>query len=513
MNNKVFQFLKIRYINQFGISKINDNNSSIRTHARITLIGYITVFILVIGYFLSLPISMQQEGLLNSVNSYVVGLLFWGITIWTCLSGVGDMIVGKDHDYIFTLPLKEFEAKTILVLYQYIIQEVLVLIVLFSVQISMMIIHQFPIINLLVILLVGICIPIISIILNSIVSILVNLFFATINLKFQFLKTLLIFSIIIFPLVISYLKSGIKNPKIGIINASFFKWSLTRELGINQWLITIGLFGLTMLLLILFILFLTKKYEKILYLIGAAVVKSKEIKLHIQNQFISLFKDEFSRYLASFTYITNTILMPMLLIVVAALSFVPQFKMIDSVSLNNLGINVDISRAGVYYVLFVACISLTTTTSCGFSMEGNKIWIKRSLPISIAKMSISKICLNITLFLPGLIIAVLSCLFMMKLSGINTVILIVSLILDLIFISVLGLFFNLKFPNYEWNNEMEVVKQSLSTIITAFVSMLLISLSLIIIVFLDIKYLVVPIIVESLLILIFARLLARKRHL
>ena len=38
-----------------------------------------------------------------------------------------------------------------------------------------------------------------------------------------------------------------------------------------------------------------------------------------------------------------------------------------------------------------------------------------------------------------------------------------------VFITIVGIFFNKKYPNYDWDNEMIIVKQSLPVIVTALV--------------------------------------------
>lgn len=513
MNNKIFKILRIRFINQFGIAKLKDSDLSIKSHARITFVGYLVAFVLVLGYFLSLPMAMKYENMIEFTNPYVIGLLFWIITIWTCLSGIGNLIIGNDHDFIFTLPLKEYESKLFVLLYQYLIQTTITLIVLLGVQIALMIVHPFPLINILIILMIGIFIPIISLILNVTVFILVSFFLYKIHLKSIFLKTLLIFSMIIAPLIICYMKAGLENPKLGIIRSSILRYSLLKNINIEQCTILALALVLIISLLILFIQIVVKKYEAILFLIANSNSNNKKTSLGVKSQFRSLFKNEVDRYLSSFTYVTNTILMPVLLIIIGILSFIPHFKLIGNLSFNNFGIDINLSKESIYYILFTICISLTTSTSCSFSMEGDKVWIKQSLPISILKMSECKLLLNILLFLPGLIIAILRCIISSKIAVINMIILIISLVMNLLFISSVGLFLNLKFPNYEWSNEMEVVKQSLSTIITAVISMFLISVTAMIFVFLDMKYLVLPSCIELIFTLIFGFVISKKKYL
>ena len=86
------------------------------------------------------------------------------------------------------------------------------------------------------------------------------------------------------------------------------------------------------------------------------------------------------------------------------------------------------------------------------------------------------------------------------------------LISNLIFVTCLGLFINFKFPNFKWNNEMEVVKQGASTIITAFISMTLIGVTSILVIFTNFSYLFILSIVEVLLVVYFIKTLKNEKY-
>ncbi|YAR63645.1 hypothetical protein ACUIAK_14450 [Bacillus cytotoxicus] len=108
MKSKTMKLIRLRLRNQLGLSKLSDNDISAKTHAMITNIGYLTAFVLVLGYVVTLPYQMNQ---LEMVNPYIFSLLFWVFGIWTLLSGVKNVLVGFDHDQIFVLPIEEWQAK------------------------------------------------------------------------------------------------------------------------------------------------------------------------------------------------------------------------------------------------------------------------------------------------------------------------------------------------------------------------------------------------------------------
>ncbi|MGR5985594.1 hypothetical protein ACUC2M_15545 [Bacillus cytotoxicus] len=148
MKSKTMKLIRLRLRNQLGLSKLSDNDISAKTHAMITNIGYLTAFVLVLGYVVTLPYQMNQ---LEMVNPYIFSLLFWVFGIWTLLSGVKNVLVGFDHDQIFVLPIEEWQAKLLNIFSQIMMQTVLCAMVLFVAQIPMFLMHPFPLINLLVV--------------------------------------------------------------------------------------------------------------------------------------------------------------------------------------------------------------------------------------------------------------------------------------------------------------------------------------------------------------------------
>ncbi|MBR3119179.1 hypothetical protein [Lactococcus cremoris] len=481
MDKQMTELIRVRLRNQFEWSKLSDKNMSIKTHALLTMIGYLVAFVLVIGYAVSLPYQMNQELQLDMVNPYVFSLLFWVLGIWMLLSGVKNILVGFDHDQLFVLPIEEWKAKLVNIFSSYVIYFVLCGIVLFCIQISLFIFQPFPLINLLIVGIYVIMIPLLAIGSSIIVSLLVKWFLSLLRFRNTLVEAVLTLLIFIAPLVYAYL-SGPFDAKSGVIKTSFLPVSLLASISGNEWLkilllfvVVLGVFGGLCFVIV-------KKYNQIISLIGVKSTTVKRYNLAIDSTLMALFKKELNRYFSSFTYVVNTIIAPVALFIIGAglsLGLLPKFT---PIMINVL--NLTITSPFIYFVIFVACLTLTTTTSCSFSFEGKNVWIIQSLPISVNELSIAKGLLNVLLFIPGLVVAIIACWSAFELRGVDFIIHVVFLLTSLLCISTLGLAINLKFPSFNWSNEMVVVKQGMSTIITAVASMVLISLSAIISLFL-----------------------------
>lgn len=474
MNKQMKTLIQVRLRNQFEWSKLSDKNMAIKTHALVTTIGYLVALLLVIGYIISLPYQMNQELQLDKVNPYVASTLFWVLGIWTLLSGVKNILVGFDHDQLFVLPIKKWQAKLVNIISLYIIQLTLCGVILFSVQIPLYFFQPFPLINLLIVGIYVIMTPLLAIGGSIVVSILVKLFLFILNFRSTFIEAIFILGIFISPLVYSYVTVPF-NSKAGITNTSFLPVSLLKVVQANNWLEISLLFTTVLIVFSGLCLMIVKKYHSLAMLFGVNLTVNKNYVLEVRPILVALFKKEINRYFSSFTYVVNTIISPIALFVIAvglSLGLLPKFSpvVIDS-------LNLTMTSTFIYFIIFLVCLTLTTTSSCSFSFEGKNVWIIQSLPISVKELSIAKGLLNILLFLPGLMAASVACWSALGMRGFDFVIHIFFLLTSLLFVSSLGLAINLIVPNFNWSNEMVVVKQSMATIVTAVLSMILILLS------------------------------------
>ena len=509
MIDNFLKLLYIRFKNQLGVSKLNDISVSVKYHSRITFIGYCIAFILLLSYFVYLPFQMFKEGEIRYVNSYVTNLLFWILAIWTCLSGGISMIYSSDHDYIFSLPLEKWQAKLSIIIYQYILYFILTFVLCLGTQITLILIEHTAINNLIYIILLSICIPSLAIIMSMMITIIVRSILHFLKVNSHLIVSLLSFVLLVTPIITSYVKQGMTKPKLGIINSTILSFPILGGLSMQRQLTIVGIVVFTFIMSYMFLITVSYKYDNLITLFrNKSNTLSTNYQLDTRSPFTSLLKREIKLYTSSFSYMSNTSLMPILLLAVSIIYMLYGNKLIPELVLYN---KINISSDKIYYILFTTCLVLTTTTSCAISIEGRKIWILESLPISILEISCIKLILNILLFIPGLLFVFINCL-TMDLHVVQFIQAVFLLISNLIFVSYFGLFINLKFPNFNWSNEMEVVKQGISTILTAVVSMILVGVTSLLVIFTNFSYLFILTIVEVLLVIYFINTLRDKSY-
>ncbi|MEG2003499.1 MAG: hypothetical protein RR057_02745, partial [Clostridia bacterium] len=179
------------------------------------------------------------------------------------------------------------------------------------------------------------------------------------------------------------------------------------------------------------------------------------------SPFKSCLKKELSHLFSSANYLLNSA-SGALMLVVFTIMFVSQKGMQDSLTglLGASGLGLVVSISAIF-----AC-TMTSTTSSAISLEGKTLWIYKSAPVTVLTIFKSKICVNIIINTPLSFIytTVLSIVFKIPLA--NAILTTLLPIICIVFTSILGLLINLFKPKMIWQNEIQVIKQSLSVLLT-----------------------------------------------
>ena len=213
--------------------------------------------------------------------------------------------------------------------------------------------------------------------------------------------------------------------------------------------------------------------KKCLYINSATTRKSlvKE-KYKKKSKFTSLLLREMRRYFATPMYLLNTMLGIILVIIFTLYSFIDQKTIVKYLEIIGSIYNVNKTSVLCIFVISILII-LSNITYASISIEGGNREILKSYPISFKSIMMAKYIFHLILTIPVIIICsvILGISFKMTLwEFILCMILPVSLSA---FVGMLGLFFNLLLPNYDWKNVTYIVKQSPAAILTIIVSLLM----------------------------------------
>lgn len=214
---------------------------------------------------------------------------------------------------------------------------------------------------------------------------------------------------------------------------------------------------------VLFVLLVRGVFKKLNTLIMTARVRSryKMGELKTSSPFKALYIKELKRYFASPLYVLNTGLGVVILTMGAVALFFVDLEQL-------LGIGQEqISPFAMISIFTVFCICLSCTTMASISLEGKNLWIIKSIPVDSRTIFLAKIAVNLTILFPALVDVVILG-FALRLEASQLILLTLLLLVCSLYVSFFGLLMNLLMPNFNWNSEVVVVKQSVASLVTVF---------------------------------------------
>lgn len=193
--------------------------------------------------------------------------------------------------------------------------------------------------------------------------------------------------------------------------------------------------------------------------------------LSVGSALKALWKRELKRYFSSSIYVTNTIMSYLLMAVFAVALWAVGLDKIRE----QLPIPMEMLTGFVPFLLSLPAV-IMPVTACSISMEGKQWWLLQTLPVKSKTVYAGKVLTNLTIALPFYIAAVIFALLTVKpdVGGALGIVLLPAAYI--VFSAVAGLSINIRLPLLEWENDVRVVKQSMSALLsmlTGFVSVMI----------------------------------------
>ena len=203
----------------------------------------------------------------------------------------------------------------------------------------------------------------------------------------------------------------------------------------------------------------------------------KKKKLRKSSSVASLVRKEFSKIASSATYMLNCGIGVAFLAAVAVLVVIKKDLLMELVGILPMlveGADTNASVALTASVIMLFISSMITFSACALSLEGDSLWIIRSMPLRSRDILISKAIPHIIIVAPISLIA--SCVMSLSLGldALSSILLILVPLLGVILSAILGVVLNVAIPKFKFNNEVEVIKQSASVFLTM-LSMMIVS--------------------------------------
>lgn len=186
---------------------------------------------------------------------------------------------------------------------------------------------------------------------------------------------------------------------------------------------------------------------------------------------ISLYLKELRRYASSSIYLMNTSVGWLMLLL--ATGFVAVTDVREMVELIRAALPENLPLFALLPLIPALMAGMSATTGCAISMEGRQMETMRAFPVAMRDWLGAKLLLSLTSAVPALALcgAVLTA--KLGLRAAEALLLVLYPLSGALLFGVLGLLYNLLFPRFDWEKEMNVVKNSLSVTLTVLTGMLL----------------------------------------
>lgn len=180
---------------------------------------------------------------------------------------------------------------------------------------------------------------------------------------------------------------------------------------------------------------------------------------------MALCKKEFKRYFASGIYVTNTAIGLLMMVILSIALLAAGVETVET----SLGMPGVVQNGLPFVLSFLA--AMMPITSCSISMEGKSWWVAQTLPLRSKDIFDAKILTNLLLASPFYLISVVCSSIAVRAGLLGTLWIVVIPAVYIVFSAVVGISINLALPMMQWDNEVRVVKQSASTLVSMLTGM------------------------------------------
>ena len=109
-------------------------------------------------------------------------------------------------------------------------------------------------------------------------------------------------------------------------------------------------------------------------------------------------------------------------------------------------------------------------SAAAVSLEGKSLWIPKTIPVPVRTILMAKVLLNVVIALPATLVASVCVAIALPMTALERVLVVLLPAVVAVFISLYGVVINLRFPKFDYINEVNVVKNSLSVCVCLFSS-------------------------------------------
>ena len=474
--SKIWILIRAQLINFFPINEIREPRNKKQSSVVIASFGIITLAIFFCVYNIMTAKTLVQVGQQELIPAYMVAVSSFSILFLTIFYSNGILFGSRDIETLLSLPLKSSDIISSKFMFMYLLNFLIGFIFMLPGGIVWVLNGSLNVLQIILYFTSMIFVPLIPMCIAACMGMIV----VAVSSYFKRKNVIaLIFSFVMIGIIgyiaVSAMKSG-NEDSIGImlskqITGLYPISGLFVQHTNFPMYIGMGLFiAFSTAVFYIFVKIVAMKYGLLNTLAKTTSRYSDNKKSYNRKSiFLALYKKEMGRFLSSYMAVLNAGLGVILLCVFSIFLLFNSVEQIgESSGIEN--INEYLSN---FAPLFIASmLSLSCPAASAISLEGKNIWILQSSPVKVKTILNSKIAVNLTLHLIGYMISIFAFTLKLDMNFIQVINLIIVPICYSIFITVIGISLNKKYPNYEWESEMMVVKQSMPVIVSGLVGII-----------------------------------------
>ena len=464
--NKLLILVRIQ-LTQLFISMIN-RRSSKKSSMLLACIFPAAISLYISGTYtfaIAMTAISVDEYYILPLLGVVLSLVF--ITMFSFYLVVGHLFKNKDYELLSSLPFTKQEIFTGKLVSLYIYQ-LIYAVFMMLLPCGVYLYHSFNIVRLLMMIIITVVLPIFPMILSTIIGMVVS--YISSFFKNNSLITIVLYVGLVLGIILgtNQLTPALDALSVDIImsilkdNVSYLYYIIMafKELDFVY-------FGLSLVYTVVPMIIFVYIFAYFFDYINKALRRTKKGKskkiddssIVVSSYKKTLFNRELKHYISSPTYVLNTIMGPLMLVIGAC-----SLLFTDGQTLLLLRMYEEYQL--IIMLSITLMLTIMTTTSVSISLEGRAIYILKSLPISVKDIFDAKVKLNMIVEYGPAVIAMILYFIIMRPSMFMIILMPIFSFVVALYTSYTGLFINLLFPKLDYTNEAVVVKQSASVLYT-----------------------------------------------
>lgn len=486
MQNKLWILLRAQFLNKSGLNAFRHETDRKKKN-RILGMGIAMGFVAVVmaGYSFGFAYGFGYLGMAEVVPGYAITISALVTLVFTFFKTNGFLFAYRDYDLLMALPVRTETVITAKFMYMYLSSLLFAGIVMLPMGIGYAVWSGVTVKAFCMWVVVTLFVPLFPMTIASAAGVVI----AGIGSKFRhkvLVQTCLTVALIVAILGASFWVQGqatedeaaflrkVADIGVTLSNAMHKAYPLSSwfDDAINQgnFLSFVLLILVSVVFYGIFIGIVGRVYKKInTALMTYHAVSNYQIgELKTSTMMMALVKKEASRFFSSTLYLTNMGIGLIIALLFSIASVVVGFdKALSIMKINEVP---GVQERLVYALPFAIAmfVNMSCTTAVSLSLEGKNLWVVESLPIERKKLLQSKMLFNLILVLPVSLICSVLFMIELKVSFVLILLYLAVSVTSVLLSTVWGSWINIHFPNFAWENEVEVIKQGLSSLLGIF---------------------------------------------